>query len=257
MAVARDGDRARQEDERAARPGGSQANRVMMDRIARPFDATRQEPWAPVVEFLGTVSAGARILDLAGGSGRHSLAAAEHGLQPVVADISGELVRLARSHARGQDAALDAVEADALRLPFRDAAFAHVLFIAGVHCIRGRDARIMALRELDRVLAPKGTALVSVWAAGQDRFRDVVAEQRAALEEGRSQGEEVGDVIVPWSRGVDETVQRFFHVYDEDGLRGELQEAGLELVRIDAVTITKSSAPDNLFATVRASPRRG
>jgi tRNA (uracil-5-)-methyltransferase TRM9 len=227
----------------------------MMDAIAGPFGATRHAPWQPVVAFLEkhAGAGGGRVLDLAGGNGRHALEAARQGFAPVLLDVSGGLVRLARDAAQKDGWQMGALEGDALHLPFKSERFDLCLFIAGVHCIRGRAARVQALVEMRRVLRPGAEALVSVWAAEQDRFRETVLRQKEGLSGGETrEGEEVGDVLVPWSREVDEPVMRFFHVYDEAGLCAELEDAGLIIERVDAVTLTRSSRPDNLFATVRA-----
>lgn len=237
-----------------ARPGDAAVNRVMMDRIAAPFAASRQEPWEPVVRFLQELRPGTRLLDLAGGNGRHAIHAARLGLVPVVADVSGALVRMALDAARQEGVGVQAIEADAAELPFRGASIDAALFIAGVHCIRTAPARIWALAELRRTLRAEAPALVSVWSAGQDRFRETVARQREEEAQGTLPAElEVGDVLVPWAKDVATPVARFFHVYTEPELRRELDTAGFVVERIDAVTLTRSSRPDNLFARVRAT----
>lgn len=238
---------------RALPMGDPQTNRALMDRIAVPFAASRSAPWDPVVAFLGPLPVGARVLDLAGGGGRHSLVAAGMGHRPVLVDVSGALVRIARDQASAAGSPLAAVEADAERLPLQTGALDAALFIAGVHCIRGRHRRVRALSELCRVLRPGAPALVTVWSAEQDRFRETVGRRRVAAQKDRlPQGEEPGDVRVPWSRDVDEPVARFFHVYFATELQEELEEAGLQVDRIDGVTLTRSSRPDNWFAYVRA-----
>ncbi len=69
---------------------------------------------------------GERVLDLACGSGRHSLELRRRGFEVVGADISPELLEIARSDARDQGLEVEFVEADLRELDF-DAEFDIVL----------------------------------------------------------------------------------------------------------------------------------
>lgn len=63
---------------------------------------------------------GARILDLACGSGRHSLELERRGFSVVGVDISTELVEIARRDAAEQGLASEFIEGDLRELPFED-----------------------------------------------------------------------------------------------------------------------------------------
>lgn len=63
---------------------------------------------------------GERVLDLACGSGRHSLELKRRGFEVVGADISPELLEIARGEAETQNLAVEFVEADLRELDFED-----------------------------------------------------------------------------------------------------------------------------------------
>jgi SAM-dependent methyltransferase len=129
--------------------------------------------------------AGARVLDLGSGPGRHAFEAYRRGAHVVCADLLHDDLRraldtLAAMAAAGEapaGAAFGAARADALALPFPDASFDHVIAAEVLEHIPGDRT---ALREIARVLRPGGTAAVTVprwlpervcWALS-DRYHD-------------------------------------------------------------------------------------
>jgi SAM-dependent methyltransferase len=110
---------------------------------------------------------GARLLDLGSGPGRHAFEAYRRGAHVVCADLLHDdlrralatLTAMAGAGEAPPDAAFAAARADALRLPFGDAAFDHVVAAEVLeHIPEDRTA----MREIARVLRPGGTAAVSV-----------------------------------------------------------------------------------------------
>lgn len=66
----------------------------------------------------------------------------------------------------------NALGADALSLPFRDAAFDAVISIAVVHHLTTPERRAAAVAEMLRVARPGGQILVTVWAFEQRRKKE-------------------------------------------------------------------------------------
>jgi SAM-dependent methyltransferase len=97
---------------------------------------------------------GARLIDIAGGSGAHASRIARAGAISVVGvDISETMI-----HQREQDPLLsENVVADMEALPFGDESFDGALFVAALHHVP--DA-LPALREARRVLKPGGRLFV-------------------------------------------------------------------------------------------------
>jgi ubiquinone/menaquinone biosynthesis C-methylase UbiE len=114
-------------------------------------EASAEREAAFVASILG-LGPGVRLLDAGCGTGRHARAFARRGARVVGLDLSADLLGEAR---RGDGVRY--VLGDVRRLPFRSAAFRHVvsLFTAFGYFDEAGDRE--HLTELRRVLAPGGT----------------------------------------------------------------------------------------------------
>jgi ubiquinone/menaquinone biosynthesis C-methylase UbiE len=123
------------------------------------------EPWAELLLDTVGLGEGARVLDVASGTGVVARAAARRvgGSGRIVAsDFSPAM--LARSTAvelPAGSAALEFVEASADALPFEDGAFDAVLCQQGLQFF---PAQQQAVDEMRRVLRPSGVVGIAVWA---------------------------------------------------------------------------------------------
>jgi len=183
------------------------------DRIASHFSKTREYAWPEVESFLEGRSA-TRALDVGCGNGRHTEALVAHAETAVGVDISRGLLDEAVSRARGRgfsDAAAF-VHGDAASLPVRDDAVDLAVYVATVHHLSPRAARVESLNELARVLAPGEVALVSAWSTAHDRFD-------------RDEG---FDTTVDWTLPGGETVPRYYHVYSPAEFESDLAASDLE-----------------------------
>lgn len=202
--------------------------RAQWEALAPEWDRARRRAWPAVQAFAESFPRGARVLDLAAGNGRHGILAAKSGARVVAADFSRSLLAFAAE--RG----LEVAQSDARALPFREASFDGALFVAGLHCIPRRAARVGALAELHRTLRPGAPVLVTVWS----RFR----------EEG-IRGAFTADAHVPWG-----SVQRYYHFYTPMELAADCRAAGFRDVAITGERMSKEARwlPDNWFARLRA-----
>jgi ubiquinone/menaquinone biosynthesis C-methylase UbiE len=196
------------------------------DRIADHFAQTREYAWPEVEAFLDGRENVSVALDLGCGNGRHAELLAERADRVIAADASRGVLETARQRAtdRGFDA--DLLQADAARLPLRDATVGLAVYVATLHHLPSRDARLDSLDELARVLTSGGRALVSTWSTEHDRFDD----------EGGADGEtgfdrDAGfDTTIDWTLPGGETVPRFYHVYSPEEFRDDVAASALELV---------------------------
>jgi SAM-dependent methyltransferase len=112
-----------------------------------------------LVEALD-IAAGARVLDVAAGTGNASIPAAQRGARVTASDLTPELLDAGRRRAEVSGMELEWVPADAEHLPFGDASFDVVMSAIGVMFAPHHQA---AADELVRVCRPGGTVGLLCW----------------------------------------------------------------------------------------------
>ena len=83
------------------------------------IDAERTAAEVGAIETILHLRKGARVLDLACGAGRHSIELARRGYAVTGYDLSGDLLKAARSAARKAGQEVDFVQGDMRELPYR------------------------------------------------------------------------------------------------------------------------------------------
>ena len=106
------------------------------------------------------IAGGARVLDVAAGTGNASIPAAQRGARVTASDLTPELLAAGSRRQEAQGLDIEWVEADAENLPFDDASYDLVMSAIGVmfapHHQRAAD-------ELVRVCRPGGTVALLSW----------------------------------------------------------------------------------------------
>lgn len=224
------------------------------DAIAPHFAATRYAPWPAVDQFLTSLPPYSLVADIGCGNGKYLRVAQEspNHLFALGIDRCHPLVHFAASshttHASDRRPAdnlpvvalsrCDTAVADVLHMPLRDSLFDAALNIAVVHHLSTRSRRIAAWRESLRILRPHGVLLAYVWALERPETPQPKHgnRQRKML----SRRFDSQDVFVPWHMRrrkpgapsdrilgePQETHRRFYHVYREGELEGEVKDAG-------------------------------
>jgi len=131
-----------------------------------------------------------------------------HGL-----DFSGAMLQLARKYAGKYTFDAELVEADARYLPYADGSFDWAVAVATYHHIEDSEERLLAFRELRRVLKPYGEAFITVWNRWQPRF-----------------WLQSNNLFVPW-RTRDKTLYRYYHLFSYRELEEMARKAGLEVLK--------------------------
>ena len=194
----------------AGDPSRDTAVRSTYERIGRHFAETRPYPWEEVERFLHD-RAGGIGLDIGVGNGRHAEVLAAKVDRVIGVDLSRALLEAARSRSGDHGFELDLCQATAATLPFRSHTVDLAVYIATLHHLAPRQRRIESLNELARVLTADGLALVSVWSVSHERF----------------QQERGFDTSVDWTLPDGTVVERFYHIYDLEEFRADLERANL------------------------------
>jgi SAM-dependent methyltransferase len=138
------------------------------------------EPYASDMANRVASVAPERVLEIAAGTGvatRHMARTLPDGATIVATDLNQSMLDMAAS--RGAARAVEWRQADAMQLPFADAAFDAVVCEFGAMFFPDRAA---AFHEAHRVLRPGGAFLLSVWDRIEDNeFADVVTQSLAPL----------------------------------------------------------------------------
>ena len=117
----------------------------------------------PISELLVTdadLPAGARVLDVATGTGNAAIAAARCGCQVTGVDYVPALLERASARAAAEGLPIEFTEGDAEALPYPDASFDAVLSVVGVMFAPHQE---QAAAELLRVCRPGGTVALASW----------------------------------------------------------------------------------------------
>lgn len=205
------------------------------DRIAEHFAATREYAWPEVEAFLDDRDREVDVgLDVGCGNGRHSEALAQVADRVIGVDASVALLRVAGRRARDRSFTLDRVAGDASRLPLRTDCVDLALYVATIHHLPTRDARIQSIEEIARVLDPAdGVSLVSTWSTAHERF----------------DADEGFDTTIDWTLPGGETVPRYYHIYSPDEFRDDLAAAGVHVEHFEL-------SSGNCYVTIRPEGKR-
>ena len=165
--------------------------REFYDKHYRRFAETRYTVWDVMKDFEVSMGRGSRVLEAGCGNGKNLVYLRGMGHYVEGIDFSKRLVVYSR--ARGINVCLG----DIRSMPYMDNEFDYVISVAVIHHISTYEGRVMAIREMYRVLRPGGRMLVTVWAVEQDERsrRDVV----------------LGDNMIPFEGG-----DRYYYIFNRE-----------------------------------------
>ena len=139
------------------------AHHFWNDLWAKSDDSSKWAKAEPeVLAYARTLTAGARVLDLGAGIGRHALVLADMGFAVTALDAAPEA--LAAIKVAAVPLQIDLVQGMMTDLPFADASFDHIL---SWNVIYHGDETVVArsIAEIARVLKPGGTFLGTMLSA--------------------------------------------------------------------------------------------
>ncbi len=128
-------------------------------------------------------------------------------------DFSTEMLKLADKYASKFNYNVSLIQADICHLPFADNAFDWAISVASYHHIKGKEDRLQAFIELERVLKPGAEAFITVWNKWQPAFWF-----------------KSKDTYIPWKeKGY--TLWRYYHLFSYNELEKLAVKAGLKVVK--------------------------
>jgi SAM-dependent methyltransferase len=153
---------------------------LSFERVGDEYDATRGGEARGVdiaADIEPRLAGGGPVLEIGAGTGVVAKALRERGREVFGVDLSPAMLRRARRRLGPRVAV-----ADAMRLPFRDRAFADALAVWVMHAVADRAA---VLREAARVLRPGGRFVVCNSGPPEpDAMQEIVGPLLAALGRG-------------------------------------------------------------------------
>lgn len=168
-------------------------------QIAKHFNKTRHTPWPKVSAFLESLESGSLGCDVGCGNGKYFNV--NPNVYLVGLDRCFELCQFAREKGF-------VLNADGLELPFCNERFDFAISIAVIHHFSTHERRLLAIKEILRVLKPNAKALIYVWAMEQDKrkFDDQ-------------------DSLVPW-KSKKKVYMRYYHLFKKGELDSLIETAG-------------------------------
>lgn len=152
------------------------------------------------------------ILDIGCGSGRNFIKLKDIKIYGI--DFSEEMLKLAKIRAEklGINVILEKANSD--KLPFKNNEFDNILCYSVLHCIKSEKQRIDTVKEIYRVLKPKGRAFISSWGDKSPRLKN--------------KGKECS---VPWTIRGEDKAERYTYVFSLKELEDIAKKVGFKIIR--------------------------
>jgi ubiquinone/menaquinone biosynthesis C-methylase UbiE len=200
------------------------------DRIAAHFAETRPEPWSEVADFLHGRE-GAVGLDIGVGNGRHAELLASRCTSVLGIDVSRAAISEAAGRAGSRGFEVDLLVGDATALPLGSGCVGRGVYVATLRHLPTRADRVASLDGRARVLRPAGRAIVSAWSVTHERFDAATGF----------------DTTVDWTLPDGAVVERYYHIYDPDEFRRDVEAS-------DLVPVSTFESHGNCYGLVGVDP---
>lgn len=200
------------------------------NQIADEFSDTRNHSWDEFKYFKKYLFPSAEIIDLGCGNGRLIDFLYSHYLSNdfhyIGVDNSTGLLR----NAQKKNPKAVFLPGDQLSIPVDENSADIILNIAAFHHIPSYSLRLQALFEMQRVLKPGGTLIITVWNLWQKKY--FWQNAKAWLKFITSFGDySPNDLFIPWKNGNKEIKsQRYYHNFVPAELNSLLKKAGFHLI---------------------------
>ena len=159
-----------------------------------------------------------KVLDLGCGSGRNFISKGHfYGI-----DFSLEMLNFAKKNALKKKIKTELKKANLWKTGYEDNFFDKVICIAALHCVKSKLNRKKTIKEIYRVLKPKGKAIITVWNKDSKRWKNKSKE-----------------ITASWTLESDDDkknikekkVLRYYYLYSLDELKKVLESTGFKIIR--------------------------
>jgi SAM-dependent methyltransferase len=176
------------------------------DKIAGEFSDSRSYKWSSVRDFIANCEKNRVFADIGCGNGKNVI-----GIEsPAIFCLDTCLPFLDITKSRG----FESMTASMTSLPYRDSSIDYILCVAAFHHLASVERRLIALRELKRVLAPNGKIFLTVWSKEQPKKTRRVFP-------------DYGDTFVEWKNDN----PRYYYIFKIDEIKELFKESGLNIER--------------------------
>ena len=191
------------------------------DLIAGEFSQTRGFLWEELKKFKDLIKDGEKVLDLGCGNGRLLEILQDKKIEYIGVDSSRKLIEIAKEkHPNFQF-----LVADALSLPFLENSFDKVFSISVFHHIPSEELRLQFLKEIKRILKPKGILILTVWNLWQKRYFLLILKFTLLKIFFRSKLD-FKDIFIPWGKKID----RYFHCFTKSEIEKLIKKVNLKIL---------------------------
>jgi len=183
-------------------------------QIAKHFSDTRVNQWTWITSYIEMITSPnfqyPLVLDVGCGNGRNMEQFRNDYIYGI--DNCQEFVDMCKQ--KGKNVTLG----DMTDINFPNHVFDHLLSIASFHHLSTEERRIKALKEMHRIIKPRGTMLLSVWSIEQPPN----TKQFKAIKN-------YGDVMVTWNK-YGETFDRYYYIFDIDEITNLFKITGWKIL---------------------------
>jgi ubiquinone/menaquinone biosynthesis C-methylase UbiE/Holliday junction resolvase len=154
---------------------------LVFDKMGKYWDIlTSTHPTEKEVDLIEKViDNDGLMLDLCCGTGRHDISLVKKGWQIVGADLSGSLLRIAKSKMQEEDISFPLVQCEMQSLPFRSEVFSSVInMFTSFGYLPSEKEDAESLKEIARALMPDGHFLLDI--VNRDHLLGVFKESDTA-----------------------------------------------------------------------------
>lgn len=190
------------------------------NEIASGWSSWRVKPRYEIEKFTEDWLPPSKILDIGCGNGRNLAQFAERGFDCHAIDFSENVVKEAEKNFEKNGFRAKFKVADAVKLPYRSQSFDHCLSIALLHHIDDSTKRKKALDEINRVLRPGGTALISVWNKYSFGHPHLALKPK--------------ETYIPWHRK-GEIFNRYYYLFNHWEMKGLIESTKLKILKSGGV----------------------